>query len=141
MIRKKEISDFRIESVLSNIDAIKTYFDKKNAICNMSSIEVNTFLFKDQIHGKDINVSCTFLFMNEAQSKITIEVNTVEVESEYEIDDYANKVFADIFMLLLGGTTKYTVRIYGEYYNANSLDLTATINWKHKVDCTAKTRT
>lgn len=135
MIREKEYSDIKIENVPNNIEIIKSYFEKKKAICHMNSeMKEFEYLFEDKIHSKIISVCVMFYFKIPNNSKIKIVINANEIDNEYEIDDYSNKIFSDIYMKLLEGTTNYVVRIYGKYYNAQELDLEASIKWKNKIN-------
>lgn len=133
MIREKISNDFKSNNVVQNIDIIKGYFEKKNAICSVNNDLTYEYLYIDKLKDNEINISCSFS-LKEIQAKIVLTVDVSEEYSIYEVDGILDRIFADIMKILFGGENRYVIRVYGRYYLSRTLDLNDTFKWKNNIN-------
>ncbi|KUO71447.1 MAG: hypothetical protein APF81_09095 [Desulfosporosinus sp. BRH_c37] len=134
MLIEKEYTEVKF---IRDIELIKSYFEMKNATC-ITDIKENEFkfIFKDKFHSNNINVYITF-FLKLKNWKLKIAIETEFVINQYEIDDYFNKIFSDIYIRSLEGTDKYFIRIYAKCYSLEEVNINASFIWKYNINVTS----
>ena len=133
MIKEKISDDFTSKNIIQNIDVIKGYFEKKNAICSADEELIYKYLYKDKVRDKEKEISCSFNLKDEkAQIKLTIDI--IEEDSVYEIDGLLDRIFADIMKILFGGENRFVIRVYGRYYHGKDLNFNDTFKWKNNLN-------
>jgi hypothetical protein len=129
--QEKEYINFNNAYLLNNLDLMKSYFEKKNAIFVFNDKEEEyEYLLMDNIHSKQIDVNIKFLLKDKKKPVLKISISNEDEISEYELEDYANKIFGEIFQKTLEGDKRYIIRIYGRCINHSEIDIDVCFNWK-----------
>lgn len=133
MIKEKENNNFLSINIKKNLNVIKAYFEKKNAICQNFEEDIYEYTYEDKFRSTNIKIACYF---NLKQDKALIRISSVfqEDESTYEIEDLFNRIFSELFQILLEGDEKYVVRIYGSYFLEKPLQFHNTFKWKNNLN-------
>ncbi len=120
------------------MDAMKSYFEKRGATCSLdhSNPNVYQFSFQDIFHKKEITVNVQFNLKKSENPSLKIKIVNDELINAYDIEDYSNQLFAQIYMKLMEGPTKYIVRIYAKYFSQESQDMEFTFDWRNKIKVT-----
>lgn len=138
MITEKKYSNFNISALPNNLDVLKSFFEKMNATCIVRSTEkdVYSFDYSDSFHSKDLHVTVQFNLQDTSKPSLLIRIIWDDLLNSYDIDDYANHLFTQIYLKLMEGPTRYVVRIYAKYYSARSQNLSFSFEWGNKIKVT-----
>lgn len=140
MITEKNFSNFNISfsTIPNNLDVLKSFFEKRNAACIVRSTEkdVYSFDYSDSFHSKDLHVTVQFNLQDFSRPSILIRIIWDDLLNSYDIDDYVNHLFAQIYLKLMEGPTRYVVRIYAKYYSAQTQNLNFSFEWGDKIKVT-----
>ena len=136
MIREKENSNLLSANIKKNLNVIKAYFEKKNAICQNIEENIYEYTYEDKFRSTDIEIACYFNLKGE-KALIKISSDFKEDESIYEVENLFNRIFSELFQILLAGDEKYVVRIYGSYFLEKPIQFHNTFKWKNNLNLCA----
>ena len=136
MVREKENNNLMSANIKKNLNVIKAYFEKKNAICQNIEENIYEYTYEDKFRSTDIKIACYFNLKKE-KALIRISSSFKEDESIYEIENLFNRIFSELFQILLEGDEKYVVRIYGSYFLEKPIQFHNSFKWKNNLNlCT-----
>lgn len=125
--------NFKTNRIIDNLDSIKGYFEKKNALCSMNEENVYQFYYNERIGGDEKKVSCN---INLKEDNAIIKLSTIisDEDSEFEARAVLSNLFSDLGTNLLQGENRYVIRVYGHYYSQKPFNLHHTFKWKNNVN-------
>ena len=135
---EKEYKNFNLTNLPGNIDAMKSYFERRNATCivDVSEENIYKFSFTDTFKSKEISVNVYFNLQELDNPSLKIKIDNDESINKYDIEDYSNHLLAQIYTKLIEGPNKYVVRVYARFYSEHAQELEFTFDWKNKITVT-----